>query len=99
LGAGWLLFLLSAVVAVIAGILVLHYNDRMKNARNDALAPEKYLASNEVDFLSITGQSPKRFSWLYDWQELVVFAVILFLSVIPTLVWFGLVIYSPLQPD
>jgi hypothetical protein len=86
------LFWLALMVAVIACGLVLHYNNRMKNTRNDSVTPEAYLANNGVDFLAITGRRSEQVSWLYDWQELAIFTAILVLSVVPTwVVWTVLV--------
>jgi hypothetical protein len=77
---------LAALVAFVAGLLILHYNNRLKNARNDSIAPERYLMSSGVDFVAIAGKEPKKVGFWYDRAELVLFAVILVLSVVPTLV-------------
>src|SRR5262249_18530517 len=82
------LFWFAVGVAVIAWLLVLHYNNRMKNTRNDSVTTEKYLLSNGVDFAAITGFPPKRVSFFYDWQELVLFFLILCASVIPAFIVF-----------
>jgi hypothetical protein len=83
--AKWL-FGLAVIVAAIACGLMLHYNNRMKNTRNDSVAPEDYLAHNDVDIVAITGKRSERVNWLYDWQELGIFTAILVFSVFPTLV-------------
>jgi hypothetical protein len=88
--AKWL-FWLAVIVAAIACGLMLHYNNRMKNTRNDSVAPEEYLAHNGVDLDAITGRKSERVSWLYDREELALFTVILLVSVVPTfVVWMAL---------
>jgi hypothetical protein len=75
---------------LIAEALVLHYNNRMKNGRNDTLVTEKYLAKNTIDVAAITGKKSEKVNWLYDWQELVLFKLILVGSAVPTFLiyWF-----------
>jgi hypothetical protein len=84
--AGYRLYEFAIGVAVIAWLLVLHYNNRMKNARNDSVVTELYLMNNDIDFAAITGGGPQRVGFFYDWQELVLFSFILFTSIIPALI-------------
>jgi hypothetical protein len=57
--AGSRLFWFALGVAFIAGVLVAHYNNRMKNTRNESVKTEKYLLRNDVDFAAITGRPPQ----------------------------------------
>ena len=67
-------------------MLVLHYNNRRKNARNDSIKTERYLMNNGVDFAAIAGKTPSCVGFFYDWQELLLFLAILCSSVVPTFV-------------
>jgi hypothetical protein len=78
--AKWL-FGLAVIVAAIACGLMLHYNNRLKNTRNESVAPEEYLAHNDVDLDAIydsgsnhrrgyaSGRRSERVNWLYDREE------------------------------
>jgi hypothetical protein len=68
--AGSRLFWFALGVAFIAGVLVAHYNNRMKNTRNESVKTEKYLLRNDVDFAAITGRPPQCVGFFYDWQRL-----------------------------
>ena len=81
--AGLFLFELAVAVALGAAFLVIYYNKRLTNVRNDALKTQEFIASKKIDIEKITGKAPKPVTWLYDWGELVVFAIILFISIIP----------------
>jgi hypothetical protein len=42
-------FLLAPAVAIIGFVLMLHYNNRLKNTRNAALAPQQFMLENGVE--------------------------------------------------
>jgi hypothetical protein len=81
--AGLLLFELAVAVALGAALLVIYYNKRLTNMRNDALITQEFIASKKIDIEKITGKAPKRVTWHNDWGELVAFAIMLFFSIIP----------------
>jgi hypothetical protein len=83
--SGLLLFSLAVLVAVIGETLMLYYNHRLTNTRDDALKTKKHLENFGVDF-AFTGTPAKEKDSGYDWQELVIFSVILTLS--PVIVLF-----------
>jgi hypothetical protein len=86
--AGKWLSELALVVALIALLTMLVYNHRMKNTRNDAVALDRYPAKHGVDVHAITGKQSEHVGCLHDWQELLVYALILLLSaVLPLVVW------------
>jgi uncharacterized membrane protein len=84
--AGKWLFGLAVVVAVIAFLLILHYNNRLRNIRNDANVTSQYMSDNGINLHAITGKELTTATWLYDKQELVFFTVILFASTLPVLI-------------
>jgi hypothetical protein len=78
---------LAAIVAVLGLSLILYYNKRLTAARNESISAERFLADNGIKFEAITGtKHPTSVNWLYDWEELVVFALILVMSVAPVFV-------------
>jgi hypothetical protein len=82
------LFWLAVFVAVLGWILMLYYNHRLTNIRADSLVTERYLENNGVAFEAISGSSPTPANWWHDWQELLVFTLIVLMSLVPTLaVW------------
>lgn len=86
--AALLLFYLSIAMAIGAALLVAFYNNRMTNVRRDAFITQEYLAAQKVNFEKITGKPLKRPGWFYDWGELAVLAVMIFLSTMPAgIVW------------
>lgn len=87
--AGMQLFVLAAIVAVIGLGMMLYYNLRLTRTRNGSVITEKYLTNNGIEFSIISGHAPKCVDWLYDWQELIAFTLILGMSIVPTcVVWF-----------
>jgi hypothetical protein len=85
--AGWL-FCLAVIVALIGEGLVLHFNNRLKNARNDTVVPEQYLIQNGIDISAITGKEPTTVDWLYDKEELGLFTITLIATAVPTFLIF-----------
>jgi hypothetical protein len=67
---------LAVAVAVIGWILMLYYNLRLKRTRADALKTKENLGVNFED----TGSPPKSKDFFYDWQELLIFTIILAVS-------------------
>jgi hypothetical protein len=85
--AGKGLTVLAGIVAVLGMSLILYYNKGLTTARNESINVERFLADNGIKFEAITGtKHPTRVNWLYDWEELVVFALILVMSVAPVFV-------------
>jgi hypothetical protein len=76
---------LSILVAVVGALVILYYNDRMTNARNDSVRVEEYLVRNGVDIAAITGKKPERVGFWYDLEDLAVSWGVLGLSVL--IVW------------
>jgi hypothetical protein len=65
---------------------MLYYNLRLTKTRGQSFTIEKYLNENGVDYRAITAELPKEVGFFYDCQELIVFSLLQFLSIIPTLV-------------
>jgi hypothetical protein len=85
-GIGKWFCLLAGLVAIVAFALMLHYNDRLMNTRNDAKATYDYLISNGIDVAEILGKPPAVATRYHDKQELIVFTAILILSFLPVLI-------------
>ncbi len=85
-GVGKWFFLLALFVVGIAALLMLHYNNRMKNVRNDELATHNCFVSNGIDLPAIVGKPATKAKWRYDWQELAILPAILFSSILPVLI-------------
>ena len=83
------LSLLAAIVAAVGWGLMLYYNLRLTRTRDEMFVTENYLANylatNGVDYSAITGKAPKKVGFFYDCEELAIFTVIQWLSII--LVW------------
>ena len=59
----------------------------MTAARNKSRKPLEYLAGKEINLLAITGAGvPLPYPWYYDWQELLIYIIIIAASVVPALV-------------
>jgi hypothetical protein len=88
-GAGMQLLALAVIVAGIGLGLMLYYNLRLTRTRIDSLKPEGYLAEQHgVNFATFSKKPTRPIDWLYDREELAVFALILTMSVVPIcLVW------------
>jgi hypothetical protein len=82
----WWYCALAGLVAFVAFALMLHYNDRLMNTRNDAKATYDYLLRNGIDVEQILGKPPVVATWYHDKQELIVFTFILLLSLLPVLI-------------
>jgi hypothetical protein len=82
-----LFFLFSLLVAGIGGSLVAHYNKRMTGARNAARRLSDKMAEYCIEARDISGGKPYNKNLAtYDWQELIIFTVIIFLSLLPPFV-------------
>jgi hypothetical protein len=81
--AGSQLVCLAEIVAGVGWLLMLYYNWRLTKTREDAEKTAKYLTSQGVDFAVIRGRERKKVTLFYDWQELLIFTVILFGSILP----------------
>jgi hypothetical protein len=82
------LLLLSCGVAVASWLLVLHYNRRMTGTRNQAQTTISWLQERGVNYDAILGDSTRdayASGENYDRQELRLFAYILGVSGLPTL--------------
>jgi hypothetical protein len=85
-----LFFFLTLGVVALCGWLLAEITRRMTAARNDTLAPEKYLSERGIDIAGITGRAPRRekYPWYYDEEELLIYGSILVASIAPAfLLW------------
>ena len=78
--SAWIVWL-TVLVAASAQILVLYCNARMPPFRPSASGTVKYLVGNETDFQGVR-HGRKRISWLYDWEDLAAWTIILVSSVL-----------------
>jgi hypothetical protein len=86
-----LFFFLTLGVVVLCGWLMAEITRRMTAARNDALAPQKYLSERGINLVGITEKKPpEKYKWTYDEEELVIYGLILVASIAPAflLCWF-----------
>jgi hypothetical protein len=80
---------LALGVAILSGFLMLEITRRMTAARDDSLAPVKFLSDRGINVVKVTGkESPKEHELSYDKQEALIYLVILFASAAPAfLLW------------
>jgi hypothetical protein len=82
-------FLLAVAVAFVSLVLVLYYNKGTSDARNDATHLVNQMKDRDIDYARIVGKdlaSHYSKGFFYDWPELLLFAFILFGSVLLPLV-------------
>jgi hypothetical protein len=81
--------LLAFGVVILSVSLMWEITRRMTAARNDSLAPEKFLIEQGVDVVRVTGnRPPQKYELSYDKQELRIYVLILLASASPAfLLW------------
>jgi len=86
----FVIFLFSSGVAVASWCLVIHYNKRMTDMRDQAITLVNWFKQNGVDYDAIVGGKTNAYSVgeSYDLRELAIFLVILVAS--PTLIFLSL---------
>jgi len=84
-----LFFFLTLGVVTLCGWLMAEITRRMTAARNDTLAPLKYLSERGINSGNVTGKAPpERYKWTYDEEELLIYGSILVASIAPAfLLW------------
>src|SRR6516162_5941053 len=80
---------LALGVFVLSVCLMWEITRRMTAARNDSLAPEKYLSEHGIDVVRVTGKAPSQtYEMNYDKQEAGMYVLILLASAAPAfLLW------------
>jgi hypothetical protein len=74
-------------MALIGEALVLYYNYRLTSTRRDVLTTKQDLRKLGTTFANTVSPERKK-SWTWDWQELVVFTLILAMSpVVTAIIW------------
>src|SRR5262245_11457896 len=72
-----LFFFLALGVVALCGWLMAEITRRMTNARNDTLAPLKYLSERGINSANVTGRAPpEKYKWTYDEEELLIYGSI-----------------------
>jgi hypothetical protein len=84
-----LFFWLALGLFVLSVCLMWEITRRMTAARNDSLAPAKYLSEHGIDVVRVTGKaSPQTYEMNYDKQEAGMYVLILLASAAPAfLLW------------
>jgi hypothetical protein len=78
----------ACIVDMLSLCMMLHYFCRLTNTRNDGVRTDRYLIRNGVRLPTVTGIRPKRYTLDYEWQELSLFTIVIFASVVPAFLVF-----------
>jgi hypothetical protein len=93
-----LIVVLMAAVCVLGWWLAVHYNRRVTGARDGAKHVVRWLEGNGVSYKAITGtdvESVYSDGEGYDKTELIIFPIIVGLSIVPVLLWWGCTALKP----
>ena len=86
-----LILLFSIIIAGVGLSLVLHYFDRMTNARDDAQQIAEYMKKRDIDLAAMTAKAYRQGDAGYDRREKRAFIVAIAASILPAAIaWIAL---------